>query len=141
MTTSLIPLKQNSNKCKNAILSKTLLVPVIVFNTSTTFSVSDGLLQKTSENGVSHTLLSEDSILSKTTTLFGRRIQIIGRTCEVSNTIPSGNFLIKNYSFSFHGEIEITENCPINGSMISVNWTFKSQANITLPLAVPLTQL
>ena len=85
-------------------------------------------------------MLSEDSILSKSTTLFGRRIQIIGRSCGVSNTInssstPSGNFLFENYSFTFDGEIEITENCPVNGSMISENWTFKSVANITLPLS------
>ena len=103
-----------------------LLVPVIMFNSSTTFSVRNGLLQKRSENGNSYTLLSEDSILSKSTTLFGRRIQIIGRSCEVSNTInssstPTGNFLFENYSFTFDGEIEITENCPVNGSMISEN--------------------
>ena len=36
MTISLIPLKQISNQCKYAILSKTLLVPVILFNSSTT---------------------------------------------------------------------------------------------------------
>ena len=78
MTTSLMPLKQNSNRCENAILLKTLLVPVIRFNSSRTFSVRDSLLKEASDNGISHTLLSEDSILSKTTTLFGRKIQIMG---------------------------------------------------------------
>ena len=52
-----------------------------------------------------------------------------------SSSTPSGNFLVENYSFSFEGEIMITENCPINGKMILVNWNFTSTANITLPLS------
>ena len=78
--------------------------------------------------------------MSKTITLFGQKIQIIGRSCIVSNTVtssssPSGNFLVENYSFSFEGEMIITENCPIDGKMVSVNWNFTSEANITLPLS------
>ena len=61
LTTSIIHLQESSNQCKNSIMSKTLMVP------------------KRSENGSSYTLFSEDSIISKSTTLFGHNIQIIGR--------------------------------------------------------------
>ena len=37
MTTSLLPLKPNSNKCEDAMLLKTLVIPVVRFNSSKTF--------------------------------------------------------------------------------------------------------
>ena len=45
MTTSLLPLKPNSNKCDDAMLVKTLVILVIRFNSSKTFILRDGLLK------------------------------------------------------------------------------------------------
>ena len=73
LTTSLVPLKPNSERCEDAILLKTLLVPVIQFNSSARFTIKDGLLKESSTNGSSHTLLSNYSVISKTTDLFGRK--------------------------------------------------------------------
>ena len=86
-----------------------------------------------------YTLLSEDSIISKMTTLFNCNIQIIGRSCEVSDSVnssstASGNYLFENYHFTFQGELEITETCPYKDKMISRNWTFLSSAEIILPI-------
>ena len=95
MTTSLLPLKPNSNKCEDAMLLKTLVIPVVRFNSSKTFILRDGLLKEESSSSICHTLLSEDSILSKTTTLFRRKIQVIGRSCIISNTVTSSSSTLK----------------------------------------------
>ena len=84
--------------------------------------------------------MSKDSVISKTTDLFGRKIQVVGRTCIVDDTvnssaITSGNILFEQYYFQFNGEMTITENCPKEDKVISVNWNFTSEANITLPWA------
>lgn len=41
LTTTVIPLRMSSNKCKNAIVSKTLMIPVILFISSTTFDIKN----------------------------------------------------------------------------------------------------
>ena len=46
MTTTVIPLRRMSNKCKNAMVSKRMMVPIILFNSSTTFEIKNGQLQK-----------------------------------------------------------------------------------------------
>ena len=122
----------SSNKCKNAIVSKTMMIPVIIFNSSTTFEIKNGQLQKRYTNASSYTLLSEDSIISQSTKLFGQRTQAIGRSCTISTT--SGNFLYEKYHFTFEGQIVLTETCPQNGSTIEENLTFDFVADIILPL-------
>ena len=99
LTTSLVPLKPNSEKCEDAILLKTLLIPVIQFNSSTRFTVKDGLLKESSTSDSSHTLLSKDSVISKATDLFGRKIQVIGRSCIVDYTVNSSSFTSGSFLF------------------------------------------
>ena len=115
-------------------------MPIINFNNSRTFTVSEGMLRDDNNNNETYTLLSKDSILSKTTTLFRRSIQVIGRSCVVSNSInststASGKYLVENYKFTFTGELTITENCIINSKSSSKDWTFINEANISLPLS------
>ena len=107
LTTTVIPLRMSSNKCKNAIVSKTMMIPVIIFNSSTTFEIKNGQLQKRYMNASSYILLSEDSIISQSTKLFGQRTQVIGRSCTISTT--SGNFLYEKYHFTFEGQIVLIE--------------------------------
>ena len=124
----------DTSSCQLADINITTSENAIVI-LSQSFSIKDGQLQKRYTNASSYTLLSEDSIISQSTKLFGQKTQVIGRSCIVSKSIngsstPSGNFLFENYHFTFEGQIEITENCPHNGSMVSENWTFTSIADI-----------
>ena len=50
LTTSLVRLKPNNEKCEDAILLKTLLIPVIEFNSSTSLTVKNGLLKESYSN-------------------------------------------------------------------------------------------
>ena len=68
MTTNMIPLKSRTNKCKDALIAKTMLIPVIKFNSSTVFDVKNGLLQKKYKNESHYNLLSKDSVISKSST-------------------------------------------------------------------------
>ena len=139
LTTTLIPLVEGSVKCKNTMITKTLLIPIIKPKSTLTFSTKNGQLRQDHNQTNVYTLVSKDAVISKATTLFGRHIQIIGRTCEVSNTVnssstSSGNYLYENYSFVFQGELTLTETCPHKDGTISEDWTFNSTADIILPL-------
>jgi hypothetical protein len=108
------------------------------FSRSRTFKSENGLLKDSNTNNT-YTLISEDAILSKEITLFKRNIQIVGRTCSVDNSINSssaisGSYLIENFRFTFVGELTLKETCLINGTNTSQDWTFKQEANISLPL-------
>ena len=78
--------------------------------------------------------------------LFGRQSQIIGRTCTVSkninsSSIPSGSLLYEIYNFTFEGQINITETCPLNGSTIQEHRSFSSFAEIILSLICSISSL
>ena len=138
MATSLLSLKHNSNKCRDTMLLKTLVIPIINFNQSKVFKMDQGLLKEYSDKDT-YTLLSQDSVLSKEITLFKRKIQIIGRSCSVANSVnssstPSVNYLVENYKFTFSGQLTLTETCSINGKITTQDWTFTNEANISLPL-------
>ena len=138
MATSLLSLKPNSNKCRDTMLLKTLVVPIIDFNQSKVFKTDQGLLKEYSDKDT-YTLLSQDSVLSKEITLFKRKIQIIGSSCSVANSVnssstPSGNYLVENYKFTFSGQLTLTETCFINGKNNTQDWTYTNEANISLPL-------
>ena len=89
LTTSIIPSLKSSNLCKNAIILKTLMIPMIEFSSYEVFKTRNGLLQARSSNSSNHVLLSKDSIISQSTTLFGQNIQVIGKSCEVSDSVKS----------------------------------------------------
>ena len=101
LTTTVIPLRRVSNRCEDTILLKTMMVPIIKFNSRTYFKINNGLLQQSSNNESTYTLLSMDSIFSKSTKMFGQQTNVIGRSCIVDKSINSsstttGNFLFEN---------------------------------------------
>ena len=129
--------------CRDTMLLKTLIIPIINFNNSIDYRIKDGQLKEVNNENRTYTLLSKDSILSTITTLFGRSIQVVGRSCVIatnvsSSSTPTNNFLVEQYSFRFQGELIMTENCPVNGKIISVDWKFYNTANFTLPLSCSL---
>ena len=143
IVTTVVPLSRVSLRCEDTILLKTMIVPHIKFNSRLNFKLNNGLLQRSHSNESTYTLLSQDSIFSKATKMFGQQVHVIGRTCKVdksinSSSIPTGNLLFENYIFHFDGEITLTENCPHNGSIVSKQWTFNSTAQIILPLVCSL---
>ena len=134
LTTTMIPLKNFSNKCTDALI--TMMVPVINFNSRTVFEVRNGQLQKKYINESTYTLLSKDSVIIKSSTrLFGISItnkqllnestytllskdsviiksstRLFGTSITIkSSSMPTGNLLYERYNFIFKGEIVLTE--------------------------------
>ena len=46
LTTTVVPLSKISNKCEDTILLKTMMVPIIKFNSRMYFKINNGLLQQ-----------------------------------------------------------------------------------------------
>ena len=109
--------------------------PPALSNLQARYSVKNGQLRnKHGRNGF-YTMRSEESIRSKTTTLFNKNIQVTGRNFEVSDSVdssstPTGNFLFENYQFKFQGKLEVTEACPSKKGIITKKWTFSSSADL-----------
>ena len=104
----------------------------------------DGKLIQKYENRSTYILLSQDAVLSKKTKMFGQDIHVIGRICKIHNSVnatssPSTDALFEESSFQFEGNMTLTENCPMNGTKTSFNWTFVSQAKLRLPMVCSLS--
>ena len=117
VSTNMVSLKKGSNRCKDSILTKTLMVSIIDPKTKAKYSVKNGQLRTKYDCSGFYTLLSQDSIISKRTTLFNENVQVTGRSCGVSDSVnssstPTGNFLFENYHFMFQGKLKVTEACP-----------------------------
>ena len=94
-------------------------------------------------NQSNYILLSQDAVISKKTKMFGQDIHVVGRVCTVDNSInatssTSNDALFEEFTLNFAGNITVTENCPLNGTTISEEWTFTYHAKLKLPLVCSL---
>merc|ERR1712074_84530 len=129
----------NSRKCDSTLLVKTLVTPIINYRSRLLVTMKNGRLVRKYGTRSSYILLSQDALISKKTRMFNQEIQVVGRICTVDNSInasstPSNDALYEEFTLTFEGNITITENCPLNATTISENWTFSKMAKLRLPL-------
>ena len=141
LTTSLIPMTPGSMDCKDIMMTKTLLVPVI--KARSTLMMSNGTITPKDNKNSTYTLFSEDTVISQATNLFGRQIVVIGRKCTVDSSIqakstPTGNYLFDQFEFFFSGQVNITETCLSEDGLITEQWSFNETAHIRLPISCSL---
>ena len=72
--------------------------------------------------------------------LFGERIQVTGRSCEVRDNIETevestGTLLSDILKFTFNGTLEMTESCLTSNGIITNDWVFEQLAYIELPIS------
>ena len=96
--------------------------------------LENGRIYRKNGDRSTYILISQDSILSKETKLFGHRMNVIGRTCEINSSVnatvsPSANPLFKEFHFKLLGNLSITETCPSNESDSSFEWTISADSN------------
>ena len=99
----------------------------------------NGRLVPRQENSTHYYVVSEDSILSKDTKIFGKSSKVIGRMCTVldtvnASTIPSPEVLMEAFKLEFTGIIRLNETCPENGSSSSIIHEITSPATVTIPI-------
>ena len=128
MVTSIVPIYNNSYKCENKILLKTLVIPLVDHKSRMEIKMENGRLQQRYGKSSTYILISKDAVISKKTRMFGREINIIGRICRIHESInatssPSSDPLFEDFNFNFEGNITLQETCPLNGSTYSSKWT------------------
>ena len=134
----------SSRRCDSTVLVKTLVTPIIDYRSRTSVTLKDGKLIRKYGKQSSYILLSQEALVSKKTRMFNQEVQIVGRICTVDNSInasssPSDDALFEIFTLNFNGTLTITENCPINKTIITEQWTFTKMAKIRLPLVCSIS--
>ena len=143
LVTTLSPVSNTSTSCKDQILTKTLLIPVIDHRRRTEIKIVNNrmvprnvpLLHETSH----YFIIPEDSVMSRETNLFGRASHMVGRICTASTainatSIPSAEVISEKFKLEFQGTITLNETCAGNNVSNSVTHTISSPATITVPI-------
>ena len=126
MVTTVVPISNSSHKCKDRLLLKRMLVPLVNHKSCTEVTLINGRLYPKYGNMSTYILLSQDAVLSKSTKMFGQDIHVIGRTCRIHNSVnatssQSADALFEDFNFQFEGNMTLTESCPMNGTRSSFN--------------------
>ena len=106
---------------------KTLVSPVIEQKSITKYKAIDGKLTKTNSRPGFYSVISAESLFSKTVTLFKENIQVAGRACEISETVnttihPTGDFLSDIFRFEFQGIMECKIYLALIEDLKKVSW-------------------
>ena len=144
LVTTLVPLNNRSHQCSDMMLLKTLIVPTIDHKSRIEVHKENGTIRRRYGSNSSHIVISNNAAVSKETRMFGTTMSVVGRTCEIANSVnatssQSSDPLMEHFSFSFDGNLTLEERCPSNGSHKSFTWTFTSLAVIELPITCSLT--
>ena len=139
MVTSAISVSGSSRKCKDMVLMKTLLTPILDHRSHMEMSLVDGKFIPKYGNHSFYIIMSQSSIMSKNSRMFGQDINVVGRMCKIHNSvnassIPSDDALFEVFDFKFEGKLTLSEVCHINGTISTENRTIFSYAKIKLPL-------
>ena len=118
----------------------TLVIPAIDSLSITKYSTEDGKLVKINNKPGFYNIIPTESILSKSTTIFGEQIQVTGRSCKISNSVETkveatGDFISDIFLFTFNGTIQLTETCMTSNGMVTNKWKFTNVAHIELPIS------
>ena len=102
--------------------------PIIEQKSITKYKAINVILTKTNSKPGFYSVISAESLFSKTVTLFKENIQVVGRSCEISEVVnttvyPTGDFLSDIFRFQFQGVMELKETC-----LTAVSYT-----HLTLP--------
>ena len=110
MVTTVVPINNSFHICKDRLLMKTMLVPLIDHRSLTEGTMRDGKLFPRYGNGSHYILISRDAVLSKETRMFGQDIHMVGRMCKIHSSVnatssPTQDALFEEFNFQFEGNI------------------------------------
>ena len=71
LVTTLAPINNSSSSCKDQLLTKTLMVPIVDHRGRTEITLKDGRMFPRGGNGSQYYIISRDAVLSKETQFFG----------------------------------------------------------------------
>lgn len=140
--TSVLTETPNTRTCKASTITKTLVIPVIDSLSITEYSTEDGKLVRVNNKPGSYNIIPTESIFFQTTTIFGEKIQVTGRSCKISNSVmteveATGDFLSDIFRFALNGTITLT--CMTVNGIVTNNWKFTDEAYIKLPISCSIS--
>ena len=140
---TLISRRDSTAHCENRSLKTTLYVTVINPWTRTSLTKQEGRLYESSSNKQRYILLSEDSILSKPSTVFNQKTLLVGRTCWADKSINASTSstsdpLIQTITISSKGNSSIIESCLHKDQWITKTWTISPLTKLELPITCSL---
>ena len=106
----------------------------------TEYTMEDGKVVRVNNKPGSYNIIPTESIFSQTTTIFREKIQVTGRSCEVSNSVETkveatGDFLSDIFRFTFNATIQLTVTFMPSNGVVTNNWKFTDVAHIELPIS------
>ena len=101
-------MKKKIQMIKKTLKMKKILSKVIDSLSVMEYETQDGKLVRVNNKPGFYNIIPTEAILSKKTTIFGERIQVMGRSCEISNSVETkveatGDFLSDVLLFTFNG--------------------------------------
>merc|ERR1712030_27053 len=119
--TSAIQISGSSRKCKDMVLMKTILTPIIDHRSRLEMVSIDGKFIPRYGNHSFYIVMSQSNLLSKNQRMFGQDINVVGRLCRIhtsvnASSIPSNDQLSEVFEFRFNGSLKLSETCHLNGN-------------------------
>ena len=125
--------------CRNQVLTKTLLVPVVDHLRRTEIKImGNRMIPRNTpmmQENPHYFIIPEDSVWSRETDLFGRGAHVVGRICSAASSInasatTSTEAVSESFRLEFSGTLILNETCEgMNGS----SSTTVSYTHLTLP--------
>ena len=143
LVTTLSPLSNSSAMCRNQILTKTLLVPVVDHHRRTEIEIKGGRMIPRStpmlHRDPHYFLIPEQSIMSRETDLFGKGAHVVGRICTASSsinasTVTSTEAISESFRLEFSGSLVLNESCEGRNGSSSTTHEVQSPALVTVPI-------
>ena len=139
-----MPISGSELECKNMLLVRTTITPILNPETKKEVVFMDGRLIEKYGNHSTYTLLPQDSAMSKETSPLKQVTSLVGRSCIIHKSINatstnSNDTLIEVLSFQLLGNLKIEIICPGNNSLSS-NTKILTSGNykLRLPLVCSL---
>ena len=130
--------------CRNQVLTKTLLVPVVNHLRRTEIEIKGNRMIPRNtpmmQENPHYFIIPEDSVWSRETDLFGRGAHVVGRICSAAPSInasaaTSTEAMSESFRLEFSGTLTLNETCEgMNGSSSTI-LTVKSPAIVTVPIS------
>ena len=137
--TSAIQIDGSSRKCKDMVLMKTILTPIIDHRNRLHMVSVNGRYIPRYGNHSFYIVMSKSNLISTNQRMFGQNINVVGRLCRIhtsvnASSIPTNDQLSEVFEFRFNGSLKLSETCHHNGSSVTEDRTVFSYAKIKLPL-------
>ncbi len=148
LVTTLSPINNSSAMCRNQVLTKTLLVPVVDHHRRTEIEIKGNRMVPRNtpmmQKNPHYFIIPENSVMSRETDLFGRGAHVVGRVCTASSSInasatTSTEAISESFRLEFQGTLVINETCGGRNGNGSTILRVESPAIVTVPIFCAIT--